>query len=103
MYIVRPVPTEAQNPRIWLSNVAPKKRNLGFDPAHLTINEKRFQDCDWAEFYQDASEVIPWKKQVPRANFMSTQCFVDANHAGDTKTIWSHTGIMLFCDKMPII
>jgi hypothetical protein len=30
-------------------------------------------------------------------------CFVDANHAGDTETRRSQTGILLFCNKAPII
>ena len=34
---------------------------------------------------------------------MSTHCFVDANHAGDTETRRSQTGILLFCNRAPII
>jgi hypothetical protein len=34
---------------------------------------------------------------------MMTHCFVDANHAGDTETRQSQTGILLFCNKAPII
>ena len=30
---------------------------------------------------------------------MSTHCFVNANHAGDTETRRSQTGILLFCSK----
>ena len=32
------------------------KRKLGVDLAHPAINENRFQDCDWKEFYRDAIE-----------------------------------------------
>ena len=49
------------------------KSKLGFDRAHPAINDNRFQDCYWAEFYQYASEAIPGNKSVPRGNFMSTQ------------------------------
>ena len=34
---------------------------------------------------------------------MSTHCFVDAKHAGDKKTRRSMTGILIFCNRAPII
>ena len=40
---------------------------------------------------------------VTRGNFMSTHCFVDANHTGDIKTRRYHTGILLFYNSAPII
>jgi hypothetical protein len=58
------------------------KRKIGFDPSHPEINEKRFQKCDWEEFYRDAEEAIPENKPEPRGKSMSTHCFVNANHAG---------------------
>jgi hypothetical protein len=79
------------------------KRKLAFDPAHPAINENRFQKCDWTEFYRDASEAIPGNMPAPRGNCMSTHCFVDANHAGDTETRRSQTGILLFCNSAPTI
>ena len=30
-------------------------------------------------------------------------CFVDANHAGDRVTRRSHTGVLLFCNRAPIL
>ena len=72
------------------------KRKLIFDPGHLAINENRFQDCDQAEFLRDDSEEIPGNNPVPRANFMSTHCFVDANHSGDTETRRSQTPTIWF-------
>ena len=41
---------------------------LGFDPEHPAVNENRFGDCDWSEFYGDASEEIPSNKPVPKGN-----------------------------------
>jgi hypothetical protein len=76
---------------------------LAFDPAHPAINENRFQQCDWTEFYRDASEAIPSNMPAPRGKHMTTHCFVDANHAGDTETRRSQTGILLFCNRAPII
>ena len=34
---------------------------------------------------------------------MLTHCFVDVNHAGDTETRQSHTGILFFCNSAPVI
>ena len=34
---------------------------------------------------------------------MSTHCFVDANHAGDKTTRRSIIGILIFCNRAPII
>jgi hypothetical protein len=79
------------------------KRKLAFDPAHPDIKEDRFQRCDWTEFYRDAEEAIPGNMPKPRGNLMTTHCFVDANHAGDTETRRSQTGILLFCNSAPTI
>ena len=79
------------------------KRNLSFDPEHLAINEKRFQYCDWMKFYRDAEEAIFGNIPVERGNFISTQCFVDANQSGDTGTRLFHTSILFVCNSAPII
>ena len=72
------------------------KRKLVFDPDHLAINENRLHQCDWEEFYSDTDESIPGNIPVARGNFISTHCFIDSNHAGETKTRKSQTGILLF-------
>jgi hypothetical protein len=74
------------------------KRKLGFDPALPAINENRFQKYDWTKFYRDASEATPKNMPLPRGDCLSTHCFVDANHAGETETRRSQTGILLFCN-----
>jgi hypothetical protein len=79
------------------------KRKLGFDPRHPMLDENRFRKCDWTDFYRDAEEAIPGNMPKPRGNIMSTHCFLDANHAGDTETRRSQTGILLFCNRAPII
>ena len=38
----------------------------------------------------------------PRGLPVSVNCFVDANHAGDSNTRRSHTGILIFINKAPI-
>jgi hypothetical protein len=45
------------------------KRKLAFDPAHPDINENRFQQCDWSEFYRDPSVAIPGNMSKRRGNY----------------------------------
>ena len=39
----------------------------------------------------------------PRVKIMTTHCFVDANHAVEKVTRRSQTGIMIFCNRAPIL
>ena len=78
-------------------------RRLGFGKANSEINKKRFQKCDWTEFYRDPEEAIQGNMPVARGKFISTHCFVDTNYAGNTKMRLSQTGILFFCNSVPII
>ena len=79
------------------------KRKLAFDFQHPVISEKIFKEYDWYDFYRDATEAIPRDMPNPRGNPMSTHCFVDASHGSDRATRRSQTGILLFCNKAPVI
>ena len=79
------------------------KRTLAFDPSHPDIDETRFKECDWRDFYRDARECIPGDAPEPRGNTVSTHCFVDADHAGNRITRRSQTGILIFCNRAPIL
>ena len=78
-------------------------RKLAFDPEHPNISKDRFQKCDWTESYRDVEEAKPPNMPKPKDHGMSTHCFVDANHVGDTKTRQSQTEILLFCNTAPAI
>ena len=78
------------------------KRKLAFDPDHPRIDQKRFKQYDWTDFYRDAQEPIPPNAPEPRGKEVSTHCFVDANLAGNTVTRRSQMGILLFVNKAPI-
>ena len=39
----------------------------------------------------------------PRGKITTTHCFVDANYAADKVTRCSHTGILIFCNRAPIL
>ncbi|KAI2502900.1 Reverse transcriptase (RNA-dependent DNA polymerase) [Fragilaria crotonensis] len=59
------------------------------------LERKNVKAYDWYDFYRDAAEAIPID--------MTTHCFVDASHGSDRATRRSQTGILLFCNKAPII
>jgi hypothetical protein len=73
------------------------KRKLAFDAAHPSIQENRFQQCDWTKFHREARESVSENMLKPGGNF------ADANHAGDTEARRSQTGILLFCNAAPVI
>ena len=75
------------------------KKTLAFDPRHPDIDERRFTNADWRDFYRYAEEPTPSNAPVPRGNAVSTHCFVDADHAGNKVTRRSQTGILLFANK----
>jgi hypothetical protein len=79
------------------------KRTIAFDPRYPKIDVSRFKVCDWHDFYRGAEEKIPTGMPAPLGNIVSTHCFVDADHASDRATRRSHTGILIFCNRSPII
>jgi hypothetical protein len=79
------------------------KRKLAFDAHHPKLDERRFKQHDWFDFYRDAKEAIPDDMPTPRGNYMSTHCFVDASHGSDHATRRSQTGILIFCNRAPIV
>ena len=46
---------------------------------------------------------IPSNTLTPTGNAMSIHCFVDASHGSDRATRRSQTGILIFCNRAPII
>jgi hypothetical protein len=74
-----------------------------FDDAVPFIDQRRFNPVNWSQFYGDISEAIPPNMPTPRGNSVKMSCFVDADHAGNLATRRSHTGILLFLNKAPIV
>ena len=77
--------------------------NVVFDPTEPDIDENRFTHPDWSNFYTDAAEAIPPNMPEPRGRCLTTHCFVDADHAGDKLTRRSHTGVIVFANRAPIL
>jgi hypothetical protein len=57
---------------------------------------------DWTEFYPDAAEELPPDMPKPLGRTVQTCCYVDADHAHDTVTRRSVSGILLFMNGMPV-
>ena len=80
-----------------------KRSKMVFDDTEPVFNESSFKICDWSEFYPDAEEAIPQDCPMERGNSVVTSCFVDADHAGCKATRRSHTGVILYVNKAPIL
>ena len=74
-----------------------------FDDTYPMFNGKRFMKCDWSEFYPDAAEAIPENMPTPRGKEVSMTCFVDADHAGCRETRRSHSGVLIYVNRAPIL
>ena len=73
------------------------KRRLFFDPRHPDIDERAFSSYEWYDFYRDAKEQVPNNMPPPCGHAVSSHCFVDADHASNTVTRRSQTGILILC------
>jgi hypothetical protein len=74
-----------------------------FDYTSPNTDESRFITADWRTYYPDAAEAIPTNAPERRGNPIDMTCYVDADHAGCRVTRRSHTGILIFMQKAPII
>ena len=83
-----------------------KENDLAFNPSiaefadPMTVKEKVRQ---MKEMYPDAVEDHPPNAPPPRGRSVRVSCFVDSDHAGDKITRRSQSGILLYCNKAPII
>ena len=72
---------------------------LVFDPSDPTINEQDFERRDWAssEFgHVEGKEELPPNMPEPRGMGFMIVAKVDADHASDTVTRRSRTGILVY-------
>jgi hypothetical protein len=74
-----------------------------FDDTEPVFDESSFKICVWSEVYPDAEEAIPQDCPMERGNGVVASCFVDADHFGCKATRRSHTGVILFVNKDPIL
>ena len=69
---------------------------LAFDATKPDIDESALQQVDWKDFYGEVEEKLPPKMPEPLGRPVTISCFVDANHAGNVVTRWSHSGVLIF-------
>lgn len=79
------------------------RSSMVFDWTYPEIDESKFPKCDWSEFYPDAKEAIPQNMPEARGKPVSMTAFVDADHAGCKLTRRSHSGILIFVNRAPIL
>ena len=77
------------------------KSKLIMDDSYAKLEEAPKQD--WRDFYPDAKEAIPPNMPEPLGKPVQTTAFVDADHAGDTITRCSRTGVLIYVNRAPII
>ncbi len=74
-----------------------------FDWTEPDLDTTMFKECDWKEYYPEAAEAIPDNMPEPRGRSVTTTCFVDADHAGCRLTRRSHSGVLIFVNRAPIM
>ena len=79
------------------------RSSMVFDDTEPMFDESRFQKCDWSEYYPGACEAVPPDAPEVRGESVSMSCFVDADHAGCRVTRRSHTGVLIFVNRAPIL
>ena len=72
-----------------------------FDPT--PIDHGPHAECDWSDFYEDYVELEPADMPEPRGNALQMTCYTDSDHASDTVSRRSRTGIIIFCGMAPIV
>ena len=70
------------------------KGRLYVDPKPFTKDVETPTPYDWTEFYPEATEDLPPDMPEPLGTPMTTTCYVDADHAHDTVTRRSVSGIL---------
>jgi hypothetical protein len=79
------------------------KSSMVFDDTEPVFDEGRFTKADWAGYYPDAMEIWPPNAPEGRGNSITMSCFVDADHAACRVTRRSHTGVLIYINRAPII
>jgi hypothetical protein len=74
-----------------------------FDSRIIDVDESKFKEYDWTDFYGDIQEQLPPNMPEPLGNPVKISCFCDADHASNVVTRRSHTGILIFVNNAPIV
>jgi len=77
------------------------KSKMVFDSRSPTfsVRTNELPRPDWSDFYKDVQEQVPHDAPEPKGQAVELTTFVESDHAGDTVTRRSRTGIFLFIQK----
>ena len=82
------------------------KGRIVFNGKFIFMDDIIFNDVDreeWKDFYHDAHDEMPIYMPKPLGNPARLIAYVDANHAGNLKTIRYHSDIFVYMNQAPII
>jgi len=77
------------------------RSRLVFDASRPNNVEQSLPD--WTDFYKDVKEQIPKDSPEPLGKSVEMTAYIDSNHAGDKVTWRSHTGVLIFLNRSPIL
>jgi hypothetical protein len=86
----------------YLKKFNKSKMVFNSSPSNFLVKTSELPRPDWTEFYKDVQERIPPDAPEPRGQSVEMSAFVNSDHAGDTVTRRSRTGIWLFIQSSPI-
>ena len=79
------------------------RSTMVFDDLYSAFGDAKFSECDWTELCSDACEPMPENMPVLHGKHVVMSCFVDADHAGCRETRRSHSGIIIYVNRAPIL
>jgi hypothetical protein len=79
------------------------KSTMVFDDSCPEFDQSRFAKCEWTSFYPGACEPAPPNAPELRGRSIMMSCFVDADHAGCRVTRRSHSGVLIYLNRAPVI
>ena len=79
-----------------------KRSKLVFDPSPME-RPAASEAHGWEPFYSSAKEKIPHDMPEPRGKEVQMTAWVDSDHAGNVVTRRSRTGVLIFCNRSPIV
>ena len=74
-----------------------------FDTTYPNIDMRDFKNCDWKEFYGNATEAALPDAPLPLGKELDLRLYVDSDHADDKDTRRSRTGYFIFLNSAPIV
>jgi len=82
---------------------AHSRSTMVFDDTYVNWYDGDFPQPDWTDFYPDVKDDKPHNAPEPRGMPVQINAFVDANHAQNKVTRRSHTGILIYLNRAPVI